>query len=104
MNLQDLAQNIADHEISQGIVDACIDGRVEVDEYEFTEADLEWIYEAASDGVIEGDVDLRELRDEVRDILTRELEERMPDEQLNRMAYCSDRTCGATDCSRCYPW
>ena len=76
--------------------------------YTLTEADCEWLAEEGAEPEDYKDIQTRvtylvTMADqEARDEWAREQE--WEAEQLDKKAYCSDRTCGATDCSRCYPW
>ena len=67
----------------------CEDGRVLL--YEDSEAMDADETGAAAIGAVERIVEEEEIEPEY-------------DDYQARRPYCADRTCGATDCSRCYPW
>lgn len=101
--LDELAEDIAEGALSAGLLDWG-DGST----YTLTEADCDWLAEEGAEPEDYKDIQARvtylvtmadqehlDLEDEARE---------WEAEQLDKKAYCSDRTCGAYDCSRCYPW
>jgi hypothetical protein len=101
--LDELAEDIAEGALSQGLLDVWGNG----DKYILTEADCEWLEEEGAEPE-----DYAEIQDRIT-YLVRTAEQEQLDledeareweaEQLDKRVYCSDRTCGAYDCSRCYP-
>lgn len=105
-NISKIAHDIAKDALSAGILGTY--DNWEPNEFIMTEPDCEYALEQGA-----SDEDMNEIRRMVVDILItakEEAEEEWRAEQEHERAqeyrrpYCSDRTCGATDCSRCYPW
>jgi hypothetical protein len=101
--IDELAEDIAEGALSAGLLDVWGEG----DRYTMTPADCEWLEEEGAEPE-----DYAEIQDRItylvrmaeQEQLDREDEAREYElEQLEKRVYCSDRTCGAYDCSRCYP-
>ena len=101
-----IAKDIAHDALSAGILGTY--DNWDPNEYVMTEEDCEYAFEQGAK-----DEDLNDIRRIIVDMLLvakEEAEEEWRAEQEYerqqefKRPYCSDRTCGATDCSRCYPW
>lgn len=102
--LDELAEDIAEGALSAGLLDVWGNGST----YTLTREDCEWLEEEGAEPE-----DYAEIQDRIT-YLVRMAEQEQLDledeareweaEQYDKKAYCSDRTCGAYDCSRCYPW
>jgi hypothetical protein len=101
--IEELASDIAEGALSAGLLDVWGDGST----YTLTREDCEWLEEEGAEPE-----DYEEIQDRVTHIVTMAhfetseewaREQEWEAEQYDKRVYCSDRTCGAYDCSRCYP-
>lgn len=98
-----IARDIAEDAICNGsLFDYARDTDFDVREFVLTAEDVEYARE------VREDIDVIELQREVREVLARrfqEDEDRRIDAEYDaqKVYYCADRMCGATDCGVCYP-